>query len=192
MVIDLTFTFNFTANHYDLTSQNISYTPIYSSTTPVTSLFITNGILMMQANATGISNIYDTSSQSMGTTINIPLNQTFNFFFIYNSFYILQSTGLCLLTYSSDTRTLSLSRVVVTLPYNTYGLNFGSIVNPFYTPNLPYLYKAGPCTGNSIYSGGSCINYTCSVQYCLSCGVIQSSCSICLSGYQLNSNQCYL
>lgn len=87
---------------------------------------------------------------------------------------------------------LSLSNVVVSLPYNTYAINFGSIINPFYTPNLPYLYKAGPCSGNSVYSGSSCKSYNCSVLNCQNCGVIKYYCDNCSSGYLLNNNQCSL
>lgn len=147
---------------------------------------------MMQSNTTGITSIYDTSQRMMGSTANIPLNETFSFFYIYNTYYVLQSTGLCRLTYDSSARTLSLSIVVTSLPYNTYGINFGSIINPFYTPNLPFLYRAGPCSGNSLYSGGSCNSYSCSIQNCQSCGVVQTYCDNCSYGYVLSNNQCTL
>ena len=72
--INLSFTFNYTIDHYDFTSQNISYTSIHTSTSPVTKLIIANNILTMQSNATGISSIYDTNNRVMGSTVNIPLN----------------------------------------------------------------------------------------------------------------------
>ncbi len=87
---------------------------------------------------------------------------------------------------------LSIFSIFIIHTINTYGINFGSIINPFYTPNLPYLYKAGPCSGNSAYSGSLCNSYTCSILNCQNCGVIQNYCDTCSSGYILISNQCSL
>ena len=190
MDLNLTFKFNFTISHYDFTSITLDSSLIYTSPSPITYLCITNGMLMMQSNSTGQTYIFNTNSNSLGTVSGIPLNQTFNFFYINSTYYILQSTGLVKLTYNSISNSMGMSFVTSQLPYNTYALNFGSAFDPFYIPGMPYLYKASSCSGNSQMVGSVCVNYSCSVVNCLSCPINSALCSTCNGGFSLSTNLC--
>lgn len=145
---------------------------------------------MMQSNSTGQTYIYETNFNKLGTVHNIPLEQTFRFLYIQNSFFLLQSKGLIKLDYDNSTLNLSLNSMVQILPYNTYKLLFNYYFpnnNVFYIPNLPYIYKAGECLGQSKLVNMSCIEYNCSVGNCSYCPISPFVCSICINSFVLNS-----
>lgn len=156
----------------------------------VTTLLLSNGILMMQSNSTGVTSIYNVNTSMMGVTSGIPLNQTFNFFFIYNAYYVLQSTGLVKLIYNSTLVTLLVNGVMSILPYNTYRLYLGTSINAFYIPGKASIYYGGPCPGQATYTGGTCVSYNCTVANCSSCAIQASLCSTCKAGYLLSNNMC--
>lgn len=191
MAVNVLFKFNFTANHYDYDSTKLSCSFLYKANSPITYLSISNDLLMMQSNSTGDTFIYNINSNSMASVSGLPLAQTFNFFFIFNAFYILQSTGLVRLSFNSSTNAMTLNTLVTQLPYNTYRLNFETSMDPFFIPGRPYLYKGGICVdSNSKEEENSCISYNCTVANCSSCPIFPTTCSSCVSGMILIGNAC--
>lgn len=181
--INLTFRFNFTINHYNFYAWTYSYTLLYSSPTPITFLKATNSLLYMQSNSSGATAIYNFNTSQVGTTSNIPTNQTYSFFYVYGAYYMLQSTGIYTLSYNSAGNILSYLSKVTSLPENFYSFLWGSYIDAFYVHGQPYVYKAGICQGQSFMNGTSCVNYSCSVDNCSSCNISPTFCSVCNSGY---------
>ena len=93
--------------------------------------------------------------------------------------YLLQSSGLSLINITSSS--ISLVNVTVTLPNKTYGLVLGSYMNLFFIVGGPYFYRAGSCTGQSIWNWtiNNCSSFSCSDSKCLSCPVNTSTCGVC-------------
>lgn len=117
----------------------------------------------MQSNSTGVIYFYNIGTSSVGTVdTNIPKNQSFSFFFKFNTYYLLQSYGLIELSFAANLNKVSFVSVVSPLPYNTYYLVFGTNIDVVYIPRTPYVYKVGKCLNQSIYDGTStCVEYTC-------------------------------
>jgi hypothetical protein len=143
---------------------------------------------MMQSNSTGITTIYNVNSSLMGATLSIPLNQIFNFIYASSALYVLQSTGLYQLTFNPLLNLIVYNGYSVTLPYNKYVIVLGSIINAFYIPGQPYLYKGSACSGQTQLQGSACVAYNCSDGNCPSCPISSSLCSACNTGFLLEQN----
>lgn len=90
--ITLHFIFNKVNSHFDLKTASICNHVIYTPSSTINFMQIANGLLMMQSNSTGQTFIYNLNSSTMGTASSVPLSQTFNFFYIYGAYYMLQSS----------------------------------------------------------------------------------------------------
>jgi hypothetical protein len=187
--IAFSFKFNFTIDHYSVYNFSYTNTIIYTSPSPINSLLVASTLLLMQANSTGQTIIYNTNTSQLGTTSNIPTDQNLRFLSLLGKFYLLQSTGMSIVNYNSTTNVLSYGTLTSALANNTYNFVWGPYIAPFYTPGQPYIYKGGLCGGQSFMNGTSCVNYSCLVDNCTSCNVSPYLCNVCQDGFAINSNK---
>lgn len=186
--ISFSFKFNFTIDHYNFFNFSYTNSAIYNSPTPINSLLIASSLLLMQANSSGQTVIYNANTSQLGTTSNIPTDQNLRLIFLLGKYYLLQSTGMSIVNYDLTTNVLSYGTLTSALANNTYNFVWGPYIAPFYTPGQPYIYKGGLCGGQTFMNGTSCVNYSCLVNNCTSCNISPYLCSVCQDGFAMNSN----
>lgn len=113
---------------------------------------------------------------------NILQNDILEFFYIFNTYYILYTRGLIKATIDEINGIFLYTTLVNTLPINPYQLTFGVNLDTLFIPGTPYLYKA-KCLNQTAYSAGTCTNYYCSVVNCDICPLTANTCQACSAGF---------
>lgn len=106
LTLNLILPYNFTLANFEFS--HFVCTPIVIGTfnSTITKFLNTTELIIMQSNTTGEIYVWNRVNQSLGTTLNIPTDEMFNFFNISTAFYLLQSRGLSLLSYNRATNEL--------------------------------------------------------------------------------------
>lgn len=114
-------------------------------------------------------------------------NDILDFFYIFNTYYILFTKGLVKVTIDEVNSNILFTNLVNTLPVNFYQLTFGVNLDTLFVPGTPYLYKA-KCPNQASYSNGTCVRYNCSVANCDLCPMTANTCQTCSNGFTITDS----
>jgi hypothetical protein len=180
--------YNFTSSSYDLTLGSASL-KLANLNYLVTRMFITNYVLLMQTETGGLLLHYNLATGSIQYNdpyvTSYPVQQ---FLYLSGAYYILYSTGLISISFNTNTAQFIGSSLMLTLPKNTYGFNYGTVLNVLYIPLTPYIYKTSCPDHNYDNGAGTCISYNCQVPNCIQCHLTNVTCAVCDKGYVRNEN----
>lgn len=149
----------------------------------VQTMLIANGLVLMQMKSTSTLRSYGKLINFLDYfDFNILNNGILDFFYVFDTYYVLFTKGLVALTIDELSGIFLLSTSINTLPINAYELTFGANIDLLFVPGTPYIYKA-KCLNQTAFSAGTCVSYNCSVPNCDLCPLTASTCGTCASGF---------
>lgn len=179
--ITLSFRYNFTSSTYDLSVSSSSLITNFLSMN-VKTMLIANRLVLMQMQTSSLRSYGNLVNFLDYFDINIMNNQILNFFYVFNTYYLLFTKGLITLTIDDFSGLFLSSTLVSSLPSDAYQLVFGTSLDILFVPSTPYIYKA-KCLNQTSFSTGTCVSYNCSVPNCALCPLTANTCGTCASGF---------
>lgn len=198
--IGLDFTFDFLLDQFQLKATSFNHQFIYTSNLTISSLSITESILIMQSDEASQAILYSLNYTMNTTVIDLPANQTFSYF-SYNSnasnndsisqieeILFLTPTEILGLNFNLSDFTINIGLPILSLPFDRYGIILGTQVSILFGfGSLTVYVSMGSGSGGG---GGGWVQ--CLVDNCLSCFANSNICSMCVTGYTLQNNACLL
>lgn len=95
--------------------QNKVNTLLMTTSFQGTSLFMANGLLLIQNKSSGNTAMYNTLASTVGTVSGFSSSETLLFFFIFNQYYALQTNGLAVVNFNSGSNSLTFFSLTIPL-----------------------------------------------------------------------------
>lgn len=185
--ITLSFKYNYTSSTYDLSISSSSLIT-NSLSMNVQTMLVANQLVLMQMQNISTLRSYGKFVNFIDYfDLNILNNRILDFFYVFNTYYVLFTNGLITLSIDEVSGAFLFSTLVNTLPNNLYQLTFGVSLDILFVPGTPYIYKA-KCLNQTAYSAGICVSYSCAVANCGFCPLTANTCETCANGFTRTDN----